>query len=82
MALNLTEFYGLSVIAIPFWRIAVRGIDIFEGDREMNVEQIKVIDPPEVELIPCQLGYMFGSMEGVPKLCGVGELNKTSEFTL
>ena len=61
-------------VSPPFGRVALCGIDILERNREVDEEEIEVVDPPEFELVASHLGYMLRCVEGVPELDVDGRL--------
>lgn len=44
----------LLVIAPPLRGVTVRRVNILERDGEVDEEEIKVVNPPEAELLLCQ----------------------------
>ena len=49
----------LLVIAPPLGRVPVVGVDVFERDGEVHEEEVKVIDPPEAELLLRERMYLL-----------------------
>jgi len=39
-----------AIISKPFGRVAVARINIFQGNGEMDQEQIEIVDSPQTEL--------------------------------
>lgn len=55
-------------ISPPFGRVALRGVDVLERNREVNEEEVEIVDPPEFQLVASNLGYVLRRVEGVPEL--------------
>jgi hypothetical protein len=62
-------------VSPPFGRIALRRVNVLERNREVDEEEIKVVDPPKFELVARHLGDVLGRVEGVPKLDIDGQLD-------
>jgi hypothetical protein len=41
----------LVIVTLPPWRVAMRRIDVLEGDWEMNEVQVEVVDSPVLKLL-------------------------------
>lgn len=41
----------LAIVAEPFWRVTVVGVDILQSNGEMDQEQVEVVDSPKAELM-------------------------------
>ena len=62
-------------VSPPFWRIALRGVNVLERNGKVDKEEIKAVNPPEFELVASYLSYMFRRVEGVPELDIDGRLD-------
>jgi len=69
----------LLCVSPPFGRVALRGVDILEGDWEVDEEQIEIVDSPEFELVTSHLSHMLRLVEGVPEL-DIGGLLDNGKF--
>lgn len=61
---------GLSFEVGPAGRVGDRGINVFEGDRKVNVKKIKVLETPPFELLPRDRFNALLLMERIPQLGG------------
>ena len=61
----------LLVIAPPLGRVAVVRVDVLESNREVDEEEVKVVDPPEAELLLRERMYLMTSVN--TKLSRYGE---------
>jgi hypothetical protein len=57
---------GFSFEVGPAGRVRVGGVNVFESDREMNVEEVKVVETPPFELFPCDGLNTILLMESIP----------------
>lgn len=55
--MQLTEMHFL-VVAPPLWGITVSRIDILERNREVDKEEVEVLETPVSQLLPCKLFYL------------------------
>ena len=46
-----TESDSLFVISPPFGRVAVARVDVLERDREVDEEEVEIVNSPETELL-------------------------------
>ena len=54
------------ILVFPAWRIPYRRVDVFQGDWEMDDEEVEVVDAPIAELLLCGLLNNFFIVEAVP----------------
>ena len=62
--------------------VAVRGVDVFEGDGEMDNVQVEVVDAPVVELLLADRLDAVAVVEGVPQLGDEEEVFALDEAVL
>lgn len=63
--------FGLDDLSLevgPARRVGVSGVNVFKGDREVNVEEVKVIDTPPFKLLPRDRFNALLLMESIPQL--------------
>lgn len=61
---------GFSLEVGPAGRVRVGWVNVFESNREVDVEEVKVIETPPFELFPCDGLNTILLMESIPQLRG------------
>lgn len=59
---------GASIIIVPARRVANLRVDVFESYGEVNHPQIKVVNTPISELLPCDGLNLIVVVERLPEL--------------
>jgi hypothetical protein len=57
-----------AIVTGPAGREPVGGVNVGEGDGEVDEEEVEIVQAPELELIVSELLYMLLRVEGVPEL--------------
>lgn len=55
-----------AIVTEPLGRIAVVGINVLQGNREVDQEEVEIIDTPEVKLHLRNLFYLLLESRGAP----------------
>ena len=61
---------GFSLEVGPAGRVRIGGVNVFESNREVDVEKVKIVETPPFELFPCDGFNTIFLMEGIPQLGG------------
>ena len=61
---------GLSLEVNPTGRVRIGGVNVFESNGEVDVEEVKVLETPPFELFPRNGFDTILLMESIPQLRG------------
>ena len=64
------RLYGFSLEVGPAGRVRIGWVNVFESNRKVDVEEVKVVETPPFELFPCDGLNTILFMEGIPQLGG------------
>ena len=75
---------GDDVLAVvgEAWRVAVRGVDVFEGDGEVHDVEVEVVNAPILQLLLADRCHTVMVVERVPQLGNKEEIRAFDDSVL